>query len=155
MNIEWKNLFSQEILKRGKAYYRNGRVLRMNSTRTDDNYDFLVFGSNRYKVSISIYEDSIANMQCHCPYAREGKRCKHMAAALFGLEENGDLKCKTAAKQTSVRSARKKIRVFPFRESEQAGNSENKNIEKAYTFYNFDKITADYEIYAETLEKAR
>lgn len=78
-----------------------------------------------------------------------------MAAALFELEENGDLKCDTVKTQTSVRSAKKRVRVFPFRNSEKDSNSKNENSEKAYSFYNFDKISADYEIYEDTLQEAK
>lgn len=155
MDIKWKSLFSREILKRGENYYLKDRVIRMNSSSESGIYNFMVFGSSRYKVSITVEEHRIASMQCHCPYAREGRRCKHMAAALFELEENGDLKCDTVKTQTSVRSAKKRVRVFPFRNSEKDSNSKNENSEKAYSFYNFDKISADYEIYEDTLQEAK
>lgn len=83
MDIKWKSLFSREILKRGENYYLKDRVIRMNSSSESGIYNFMVFGSSRYKVSITVEEHRIANMQCHCPYAREGRRCKQYGSGTF------------------------------------------------------------------------
>ena len=83
MNITWKHLFSNIILKRGEAYYRNGDVTPKKTAENSNTKTFYVQGTDLYIVKIAKGKDSIKSMQCDCPYAKSGARCKHMAAALF------------------------------------------------------------------------
>ena len=83
MNITWKYLFSNTILKRGESYYRNGNVLSSRSNENSNTKTFYVQGTGLYTVKITRGKKSIKKVQCNCPYARGGAFCKHMAAALF------------------------------------------------------------------------
>ena len=86
MNMTWKHLFSNIILKRGEAYYRNGDVTPKKTAENSNTKTFYVQGTDLYIVKIAKGKDSIKSMQCDCPYAKSGARCKHMAAALFWME---------------------------------------------------------------------
>ncbi len=80
MDKSWKKLFEQKIRIRGKeyAYYYVSDYI------ADENgYSATVNGSENYKVYISA---DYKNMSCTCPYAKDGKNCKHMAAVLYYAE---------------------------------------------------------------------
>lgn len=83
--MDWQWLFQSHILDRGFQYYKQGLV--------EDFYegkDFVqatVRGSEAYDVRVGIEEGENFDMSCDCPYAEEGNYCKHMAAALFYMEE--------------------------------------------------------------------
>ncbi|MDQ0205000.1 SWIM zinc finger family protein [Pectinatus haikarae] len=74
------------ILKRGKAYYLEGRVQSL--TETENNYyTAVVKGTDTYRVHAhidrSIY---IENITCDCPYTY-APYCKHIAAVLYALRD--------------------------------------------------------------------
>lgn len=79
----WTAEFAPHILARGKKYFEDGNVGRIQ--HSGDTYIAAVTGTDDYVVEISIEENSIRKMHCTCPYAKENN-CKHMAAVLFALE---------------------------------------------------------------------
>lgn len=85
MITNWKDEFAPHILARGKKYFEEGRVGRIQRDRKT--YIAPVEGTERYEVEISLGEDHIEEMLCNCPYAEEDN-CKHMAAVLFALERD-------------------------------------------------------------------
>ncbi|MBQ8510272.1 MAG: SWIM zinc finger family protein [Clostridia bacterium] len=87
----WKNKFQRHILKRGEDYYYSDCVT--NITRKDDVVRAVVKGTRSYRVTIHLNNDKITAMQCSCPYAGDGFRCKHMAAVLYQLEDMPDAQC--------------------------------------------------------------
>lgn len=87
--MDWNHLFSRTILERGKRYYRSGYV--RNLKKVDHQYRANVTGTHTYRVAITVGGERIKKMQCTCPYAGDGARCKHMAAVLYKIEdEYGD-----------------------------------------------------------------
>ena len=84
--MEWKSLFRSRILERGYDYYLDGKVDIKSVGREEIKAD--VFGTDAYNVVIDIDNDRIFDMKCNCPYALDGKYCKHMAAVLY--ERFGD-----------------------------------------------------------------
>ena len=46
-----------------------------------------VDGTEVYDVHIMLDDEEVIDMQCSCPYAADGRNCKHMAAVLFKFEE--------------------------------------------------------------------
>lgn len=86
MNFDWQDEFAPHILARGKKYFEEGRVGRIQ--RDGKTYFASVEGTEDYEVEISLGEECVEEMLCNCPYA-EGDNCKHMAAVLFALE-SGD-----------------------------------------------------------------
>ena len=161
MNMTWKHLFSNTILKRGEAYYRNGDVTPKKTAENSNTKTFYVQGTERYIVKIAKGKDAIKRMQCDCPYARSGARCKHMAAALFWMEKNGDLAIGTAQNIASNAKAKsntksilvsraKPVEVFPFKQETRTASAE-----APYQYYRFDKITAACTFYQTDLETAK
>ena len=79
----WENLFSSKILERGYDYWAEGLVSDVLST--EDGYEAIVSGSYNYEVEIIVDDDEVLEMYCDCPYAEEGRNCKHMAAVLYEI----------------------------------------------------------------------
>lgn len=86
--MEWKGLFKSHILERGFGYYIEGSVVDIDIS--ENNIRAQVSGSDLYDVEIEMENDEIIDMHCNCPYANDGKKCKHMAAVLFEYEELDD-----------------------------------------------------------------
>lgn len=76
-------MFSSKILERGYDYWAEGLVSDVLST--EDGYEAIVSGSYNYEVEIIVDDDEVLEMYCDCPYAEEGRYCKHMAAVLYEL----------------------------------------------------------------------
>lgn len=152
MNITWKYLFSNTILKRGENYYRNGNVLSVESTGNSNTKIFYVQGTGLYTVKITRGKKSIKKIQCDCPYARGGAFCKHMAAALFKMEENGDLEVDSSKKtaDAKAKTLQKPTKVFPFKHKRSTANEET-----PYQYYKFDKITENSTFYSDDFETAK
>lgn len=84
--MNWKNLFATHILERGYDYYLENAV--ENIDISDDIIRADVIGSEDYEVEISLNNGAVADMYCSCPYASDGRNCKHMAAVLYEWSEN-------------------------------------------------------------------
>lgn len=80
----WEFLFKPVIRERGMDYYLDGKV--KNLEKTDTGYEALVEGSEDYFVEITEKDGEILDLYCGCPYAEDGKHCKHMAAVLYEIE---------------------------------------------------------------------
>lgn len=79
----WHSRFAPHILARGKTYFDQGNVCRIQ--HRGNSYIATVAGTDDYEVEIVIGTADIEEMFCTCPYGQE-KSCKHMAAVLFALE---------------------------------------------------------------------
>ena len=82
--MEWYTLFKQHILDRGIEYFEDDRVRDYNYC--DNEIIARVDGTEPYDVHIWLDDENVLDMECSCPYAEEGKHCKHMAAVLFAFE---------------------------------------------------------------------
>ena len=70
---------------RGRSYYQSGKAKKL--TEEYDGYSMTVRGSRNYRVHIGTDSiGDITSLSCTCPYADGGDYCKHMAAALYYLE---------------------------------------------------------------------
>lgn len=98
MKIDFEELFEEKILKRGYSYYLEDCV---NDVSKNGNcYEGLVYGTEIYEVQIEIDDNgNIEDMDCDCPYAEENN-CKHMAALLYYLENDGKIKSKKMIRNT-------------------------------------------------------
>jgi len=83
-HLNWENLFAPIILERGYDYYIHRNVTSIK--RTESKVRAIVSGSEDYSVYIVFDGDRIEEMDCTCPYADDGNRCKHMAAVLFAID---------------------------------------------------------------------
>jgi len=81
MDQDWEDLFQGKILERGWDYYIEGKVGKLEVT--DERISAVVKGSEYYYVDIDLKQGEIKEMYCSCPYAADGKNCKHMAAVLY------------------------------------------------------------------------
>lgn len=79
--MDWEGLFAPQILERGYDYFEQGLVEGFKKTKTK--VTAKVLGSEEYDVSIKIKNDTVVDADCDCPYAMDGKYCKHMAAVLY------------------------------------------------------------------------
>ena len=86
VDFDWSEHFTPLILGRGKKYFEEGRVSRIQ--RVDNTYIADVEGTYEYEVEITIEDGGITEMLCNCPYA-ETDNCKHMSAVLCALETEG------------------------------------------------------------------
>ena len=87
--MEWKHLFSRAALERGRQYFLTKQV--GNYRKKNQNHVLSVRGTQTYTVTLQFQDGEISRMGCNCPNARDGFRCKHMAAALFYLEDENVL----------------------------------------------------------------
>ena len=85
MKHTWKYLFEDRIYIRGLEYYYSGFVDRIR--KTQHGYQATVHGSRDYTVEITETNGRVREMSCTCPYARNGRHCKHSAAVLYTLDE--------------------------------------------------------------------
>ena len=81
--LQWQHLFSGGILQRGRDYYKQNKVRSL--IRDGDTYYATVEGTEDYEVVVRIENNRVSSMHCSCPYAEDGNRCKHMAAALYEI----------------------------------------------------------------------
>ena len=82
-----KSFFTETILNRGKAYFEQNRVFSVNQY-DNQTYTGIVLGSEAYHAKITLDEHyDVMSASCDCPYAIEGKHCKHEAALYFAIED--------------------------------------------------------------------
>ena len=86
----WKDLFEQKILDRGRIYYEDEYIERY--VYRNGTINAIVCGSEDYEVEIQIENGMPTEMDCSCPYACEWGNCKHMAAVLYMWEHDGKAK---------------------------------------------------------------
>lgn len=85
--MDWKKMFAMHILERGYDYYCDNAVENLNIEEDIVRAD--VIGTEDYEVEISLRNGKVTDMYCSCPYALDGRNCKHMAAVLYEWSENG------------------------------------------------------------------
>lgn len=86
--MKWKKLFATHILERGYDYYLENAVENIDISEDVIRAD--VIGTEDYEVEISVNNGEVADMYCSCPYALDGRNCKHMAAVLYEWSEDDE-----------------------------------------------------------------
>ena len=84
---EWEDYFEPHILERGWRYARSGAVQHI--IRKKDEIEAVVEGSEYYKVKMNYDGHYVLDAYCSCPYAADGNYCKHMAAVLYEIDNDG------------------------------------------------------------------
>jgi len=84
--LNFEQFFEEEILERGKNYFFNGHVEKIEEV--EENHFFIdIFGSDFYTVEVFLGEkEQIVDTSCDCPY-NWSEFCKHQAAALYALRK--------------------------------------------------------------------
>ena len=82
----WTRYFTSAILNRGRLYWNNGRVgkLQMPDSGT---CTAVVRGTHQYHVSARLLPNDKLELDCDCPYSGDGYHCKHEAALLYKIED--------------------------------------------------------------------
>jgi len=97
----WEKLFDSVALARARAIDSSRVTIEK---RDDTHIDAAVMSMGRTEVSITLRDGVPYIMKCKCPKARSGRKCEHMAAALYKIEETGRAGAKenTAPEQETV-----------------------------------------------------
>lgn len=85
--MNWYKMFQPHILDRGIEYYEGGAVTEFEISSDGHEINAIVEGAEDYNVEIHVRGDVVESMECDCPYAESGNKCKHMASVLFAYEE--------------------------------------------------------------------
>lgn len=125
IHMNWKRYFSSSVLDKGFEYYRRDHVKGL--THRGNIYKAFVVGTVIYQTEIKIQNNSIGYMKCNCPHFRDGSYCKHLAAMLYAIEEEGGIN------RQEVLELDKKIRPF-----QVTGN--------AYRYFDMGRIAAKLEV---------
>lgn len=134
----WDHLFEKSIWNRGRQYFTNGRVT--NFQKDGLRCEAEVIGTKPYHVQITLQGKKPPLMTCDCAYAEAGHKCKHMAAALFAVEERQDSPQGTEFSRGGKLSVNR--RIFPFAAEEE------------YAYFDFARITENYRIMEKDYEAA-
>lgn len=86
---QWKRIFDQKIIDRGRLYYQQGKVLSV--IHKGSQYIGKIQGTKQYR-TIANYDEAgrLVSLSCGCAYAAGGQFCKHMAALLFAIDAGDD-----------------------------------------------------------------
>jgi hypothetical protein len=76
------DILPQKTVQRGRAYFRDGRVLKLDCIKSETHYRAVVQGGEDYVVDLQFNESW--EIYCTCPI---GSDCKHGVAALLTLRE--------------------------------------------------------------------
>lgn len=133
--MNWKQKFNRTILERGNEYYKQKQVHILYTS--DSRYNAMVIGTSIYHVEIEVKNGEAVDMSCSCPYSEKGYYCKHMAAVMYAIEEQGGLQQKTKVKQ-------KENKVKPFEISEDT-----------YRYFDMGRIASELEVEESKVSKAK
>ncbi len=78
--------YSWEIIRRGREYYREGRVTVV--SLDDESATCKVRGTSIYTVVLRAESEKNLAASCSCPYAAGGHVCKHIIAAALKVSES-------------------------------------------------------------------
>ena len=140
--LRWQHLFSAAILQRGREYYRKNKVRSL--IQDGELYYASVEGTEEYEVQIRIRGDEIVSMDCDCPYAEDGNRCKHMAAVLYEIVAREIPGTRSERKAAAAKADH--VLIQPF---------QNELDDGVYRYYVPARYTGNLMIYSDTWEKAQ
>lgn len=96
---DWKKEFSRHILEQGKACFEAGKVIDLKESAGVVTAG--VLERRRFDVWVAPRNGKEGYLQhCHCPVARGGARCKHMAAVMYAMEAAEKQQEKTEQEKT-------------------------------------------------------
>lgn len=81
---QFEQFIDETILKRGLSYYKKGLVEEPEEL-SPGLFEAIVEGSESYRVTVAIKNETIIDYSCTCPYDL-GPVCKHVTALLFFLQ---------------------------------------------------------------------
>ncbi len=81
---EFKKLAEPAIWKRGKSYFEDGAVGRLEDDG-NGHWEAIVSGNDDYEVSVDIQFGHVQKWSCDCPY--DGDICKHVVAVALAIQD--------------------------------------------------------------------
>lgn len=137
----WKKQFSSIILKRGQDYYKKGNV---EIIEVDEDYIHAEVRSDNswriYDVDIEFdYQTNKPQLWCDCQYAYDGNKCKHEAAVMYAIEEQGlhDL-------NSIEKDEENKVHLF-----------DEESTEQDYQYFDLPSIVEDVNFTEKVVEEAK
>ena len=137
----WKKQFSNIILKRGQDYYKKGNV---EIIEVDEDYIHAEVRSDNswriYDVDIEFdYQTNKPQLWCDCQYAYDGNKCKHEAAVMYAIEEQGlhDL-------NSIKKDEENKVHLF-----------DEESTEQDYQYFDLPSIVEDVNFTEKVVEEAK
>ncbi len=144
--LQWQHLFSTSILQHGREYYKKNLVRSL--IRDGETYYAAVQGTEEYQVTIRLRGERVESMECTCPYAADGSRCKHMAATLYEISARQIPGTRSERRAGAVRTGH--MRIYPYAEE----SFPDDEMKQGYRYYVPSRFTGNLVIYADTWEKA-
>ena len=144
--LQWQHLFSTPILQHGREYYKKNLVRSL--IRDGETYYAAVQGTEEYQVTIRLRGDRVESMECTCPYASDGNRCKHMAATLYEISARQIPGARSGLKAGAAGTGH--VRIYPYAEEFFPEDGR----ERKYRYYVPARFTANLAIYADAWAKA-
>ncbi|WP_182201221.1 DEAD/DEAH box helicase [Paraliobacillus salinarum] len=80
----------QRFYRRGYDYFKKGKVVGLTYNQAIDTWTAQVRGANIYSVRIFFFENAELEGKCNCPAYHEHFTCKHIAAVLLAISQNGN-----------------------------------------------------------------
>lgn len=146
--MKWDSVFGSTIRQRGQQYYDAGKVKYLQYE--NGLYTATVYGTRAYLVSVRMQDNKIQRMECNCPHALSGARCKHMAATLIAIEHQRKNARIREEKEEKRQQAMPDLNL-PEKPFEQTvWNPENR-----YYYFNLSTITEQLFLTRGTCEAAR
>ncbi len=84
--MSWQELFNQNTIRRGEAFFRAGRVSEPFLINTYT-YQLTIADEVPHTVLLRCHNDQTEELFCSCDQFKNGYTCAHLAAALLALEE--------------------------------------------------------------------
>lgn len=97
---KWEKLFDSVALTRAKTI-DSSRIMLMNKDEMHIDAAVMAMGA-RAEVSITFKEGVPLIMKCKCPKARSGRKCEHMAAVLYKIEQENKTAAESVPEQTDI-----------------------------------------------------
>lgn len=97
---KWEKLFDSVALTRARAI-DSSRITLTNRDETHIDAAVMAMGA-RAEVSITLKDGAPYIMKCKCPKARSGRKCEHMAAVLYKIEQETKPTAKSEPHQETV-----------------------------------------------------
>ncbi|MBM4423567.1 MAG: serine/threonine protein kinase [Chloroflexi bacterium] len=77
----------RQSIQRGREYHRRGHVWNVELVNDNEALCSVEGNSGEYEVTIKLNDNGQLRFSCDCPYADDGKFCKHMVASVLELKD--------------------------------------------------------------------
>lgn len=142
----WEDLFASHILNRGLELYMRGKCEITEEYEQYINVSVKSDSRRNYFYEVDFYFDEEADsveMYCDCPYADDNHYCKHMAAAIYEVQNNGVYEHNFNPKRKTTKTI-----------EEQPKNRLFESAPQEYQYYSLPAIVANTDFTKEVIKDA-